>query len=217
MGSVNRVPKLQEIFKELDRRVTALERSRRFTIPVVADWTAYPRSPQSGDLFMDSKTGFIYVYCVDGDSTTTSALVYTTGSATFAVADLRGFKPSSTVAVVTGSTGYCATVSSAFAVVDASGSSPVPGTITVSFFAPTVVPAATPAITFSSGVPGAQTFPVGTVVTAHTWRQIMTSTDMISKFSGTLTTTSFSGLNSTIGFMAGGTGEIIAQNGYSPH
>lgn len=217
MGSVNRSPKLDQMFKDLDKRVTALERSRRFTIPTVQDYTQYPRTPQSGDVFMDSRTGFIFVFCVDGDTTTKASLAYVSGSATFTVADLRGFKPNQTVAVITGTTGYAALVSSAHSPVSAAGASPVPGSLTVSFFAPTPVPASTPSVTFSATVPGAQTFPVGTSVAAHTWRQVMTSTDMIFKFPATLTTTSFSGLNSTVGLMAGGTGEIIAQNGYSPH
>lgn len=217
MGAVNRTPSMKDLLDEIDKRVTALERSRRFTIPVVQDWTHYPWTPQSGDLFMDARTGFVFVFCVDGDCLTTASLVYTTGSATFTVDDLRGFKPNQTVAVVAGTTGYCATVASTFTPVDASGTSPVPGTIEVAFFTPSVVPTGTNTVTFSAGVPGAMTFPVGTNVTAHTWRQVMTSTDMISKFSGTLGTSSFSGLGSTVGTMTGGKGEIIAINGYSPH
>lgn len=214
MGAVNRNPSLNELFAGLERRIKALESSRRFTIPVIPDWTYAPDNPQSGDMIMDAENGFVFVFCVDGETTSTAAATVASGAVTLTVGERKGFKPNQSVAVEDASTGtiYLAVVSSAH--VAATGA----GTIAVTFVAPTV---STPTGLDASVPANSTNLGSGSILRACSWRQIVTTTDLIAKqaaiAAGTLSTTSFSGQNSTVGSNTGGMGERISYKGYSPH
>jgi hypothetical protein len=210
MGVVNKQPSLKQMLDALERRLSAVERSRRFTIPVLQDWTQYPLTPQSGDIVQDAETGFLFVYCIDGDTVPTGTVTVATGAATVAVSQLRGFKPYQSVAVVTAGTDYYAVVQAGFTPTTGAGSLPL------TFLALTVN---TPA-GFSATVPSDGVLAV-TRLQAASWRQLVTSSDLIAKqaqiAAGTLGTASFSGQNSAVGALTGGTGEMLAVNGFPPY
>jgi len=210
MGSVNKQPSMKEMFDTLDRRISAIERSRRFTVPVLQNWTQYPQTPQSGDIVQDAETGFLFVYCIDGVATPTATPTVASGSATVAVNQLRGFKPYQSVAVITAGVDYYAVVQAGFTPTVGAGNLPI------TFLALTVN---TPS-GFSATVPADGTLAV-TKVQAASWRQIITSSDLIAKqaaiAAGTLGTASFSGQNSAVGAITGGTGEMLAINGFPPY
>lgn len=96
MGVLNRDPQLAEMFKKLDERIRSLEAMRRFTIPVIPNYTKIPQYPQSGDCFIDATTGYLYVFLVlTGDGYTglssTSSITIGTGSRTFATTNTGSF------------------------------------------------------------------------------------------------------------------------------
>ena len=210
MGSVNKQPSLKQMFDSLEHRLSAIERSRRFTVPVLQDWTFYPQTPQSGDIVQDAETGFLFVYCIDGIGTPTATPTVTSGSTTIAMTQLRGFKPYQSVAVITAGNNYYAVVQAGFTPTVGAGSLPL------TFLALTVN---TPS-GFSATVPADGTLAV-TKVQASSWRQLITSSDLIAKqtaiSSNTLSTASFSGQNSAVGATTGGTGEMVAVNGFPPY
>jgi len=158
----------------------------------------------------DAETGFLFVYCIDGTTTPTATPTVTSGSTTIAVNQLRGFKPYQSVAVITAGVDYYAVVQAGFTPTVGAGSLPL------TFLALTVN---TPS-GFSATVPPNGTLAV-TKVQASSWRQIITSTELIAKqtaiSSNTLTTASFSGQNSAVGSTTGGTGEMVAINGFPPY
>ena len=210
MGVVNKQPDLRQMFESLNKRVSAIERSRRFTVPVLQDWREYPIHPQSGDLIQDAETGFLYVYCIDGTATPTATPTVSAAAATVAVDQLRGFKPNQSVAVITAGTDYYAVVQAAFVPTVGAGNLPL------TFLALTVdVPTG-----FSATVPPNGSLAV-TSIQAASWRQLVTASDLISKqtaiAAGTLGTASFGGQNSAVGSNTGGTGEMLAIGGYPPY
>jgi hypothetical protein len=210
MGVVNKQPSLKQMLVDLEKRIASIERSRRFTVPVLQDWTQYPLTPQSGDIVQDAETGFLFVYCIDGNTVPTGTVTVSAGAATVAVSQLRGFKPYQSVAVITAGTDYYAVVQAGFTPTVGAGSLPL------TFLALTV---STPA-GFSATVPADGTLAV-TNLKAASWRQLITSSDLIAKQTqiglGTLGTASFSGQNSAVGALTGGTGEMLSVNGFPPY
>lgn len=96
MGVVNKDPELGRVFQELERRIRALEAMRRFTIPVVPNYTKFPTYPQSGDCFIDASTGYFYVFVIlTGDGytglTSVSSNTIGTGSKTFTMTNTGSF------------------------------------------------------------------------------------------------------------------------------
>jgi hypothetical protein len=212
MGTVNRHPSLRGMLDDLEKRVRALETQRRFTIPVVTDWSYLPFTPQSGDLAMDAKTGFVYAYCIDADTTTTSNVTLAAGAGTFPVAQLSGFKPNDVVVLVSGGSAYLGVVSSAHVATSGAGNV----TFTLKALNASPVPAKGVQTTVPSG-----TINSGARVYAPTWRQLVTATDLLTKFQvagvGSALTTSWGGANSAAGSNTSGFGAQVATNGYKPY
>lgn len=216
MPVINRFPRLDLIVGDLQRRLTVLERMKRPTQIVVRGCTNLPGTsttngyPQSGDMAIDSTTGFLWVFMFDGNTVTTQAFTHTTGADTFAVSDRIGFKPNQLI-VVQASNGvyYPAQISSAY--VATTG----PGTITCTFGSVTFsgVAMTNP---FSGGstvaAPNPTTFNSGAQVLGSSWRQVVSASDLISR-GGTFT--GASGANSSLGSNIGGLGEVLAR-GYKP-
>ena len=224
MGFVNKPPDLNDSITGLEKRIRALEASKRFTIPVVSDWRYCPMSPQSGDIVMDGSTRCLYVYCVDWEATLRSA-VTTDGTyvSTLNVSNRFKLKANQLIAVINGLNVYYAIVSSSYTQVSNTGSGN-PGNVSVLFplmdaNTSSSIQWSTQTYTVWSRPPNPTTLPIGTVVRAATWRQLVTSNDLIAKqgliAAGTLGTTSFGGANSAPGFITGGIGENVCL-GYSP-
>lgn len=206
MGIVNQSPDLKKMIDDIHRRLNALERSRQVSVPVVANWASFPRNPQPGSLFLDTSTGLLFVYAQDVSATTTVAATYTANPLSFTVSSVGTLQVNQTVAV-DGGTGkkFVARVTTVTA----------PFTVGVTFLA--VTPASAVPTGFTATLPANPTvFPIGTKVVARSWRQIVTTTDLMNKVAG-LTTSSFGGTNSTVGSHTGGTGEIVAYGGYPPY
>jgi len=53
MGYINLPPTLKDLFDGLSNRITKLEMSQRFTVPIV---TADPTNPRNGDMWYNSTT-----------------------------------------------------------------------------------------------------------------------------------------------------------------
>jgi hypothetical protein len=211
MGVVNKMPNIKKMFDEIYRRLNALERTRQISFPVESDWTRFPKTPQPGSGFIDASTGLLYIYIQDVNTATTAAATFTTNPLTLTVEATGSLQANQTVAI-DGGTGnkYIATVTSVTA----------PNTVQVTFIA--VTPATAVPTGFTATVPTNPTvFPAGTKLVARSWRQIITSTDLLNKqgaiAGSTLSTTSFGGTNSAAGAHTGGTGEIVAYNGYPPY
>ena len=96
MGVINKDPELGKMFADLDKRIRALEASKRFTIPVVPNYTKFPTYPQSGDCFIDASTGYFYIYVIlvgvgYSGLTSTSSNTVGTGSKTFTMTNTGSF------------------------------------------------------------------------------------------------------------------------------
>lgn len=212
MGSVNRFPSQARTLDALDARIRALETQRRFTIPVVTDWSYLPFTPQSGDLAMDAETGFVYAYCVDADGTTTGSVTLSSGTGTFPVTQLRGFKPNDVVVVTSAGSSWLGVVSSSHVATTGAGNV----TLTIKALNASPVPAKNLQTTVPAG-PIAS----GARVYTPTWRQLITATDLLTKLqiagvAGSLAT-SWSGANSAAGSNTGGLGAQPALEGYKPY
>jgi hypothetical protein len=212
MGVLNQNPQLGAMFADLDRRIRALEAVRRFTIPVVPDYTKFPAYPQSGDCVIDASTGYLYVFLVlaglgyQGLTSVTSNTIGT-GSKTFAMTNTGSFQTGDPIRFTqTGSTtNYMAGFISSIT---------TNSSITVN-------------VTTTGG---SGTFAAWTAGAAGAWRQIATYADFIS--AGIYFSTSSGGSaiasaqsvagggsgsatsGSTVG--TGGTGYLLAS-GYAPH
>ena len=56
MGIINLDPSLYAMFQELNRRIEVLEKSTRFTAPVVA---TDPANPRKGDIWINSTSNLL--------------------------------------------------------------------------------------------------------------------------------------------------------------
>ena len=63
MGYINLDPELFSLFKGLTDRLDRLERSPRFTVPIV---TADPTNPRKGDAWINSTTNLLKVVDKNG-------------------------------------------------------------------------------------------------------------------------------------------------------
>jgi len=212
MGVTNRPPDLKKMIDDLTRRIAALERSRQVSFPVLGDWTQFPRNPQPGQAFIDGSTGTLFIYCEDTTWTTTATATFTANPLTLTVDNASTALQVNQTVAVDGGTGnkFIATVTSVTP----------PYTVQLTFIA--VSPATAVPDGFTATVPPNPTvFPVGTKVIDRSWRQVITSTELINKqgliATSALTTSSFAGTNSTPGTHTGGTGEIVAYGGYPPY
>lgn len=212
MGVTNRLPNMKKMLDDINRRLAALERSRQVSFPVVSDWTAYPRNPQPGSAFIDGSTGLMYVYVQDASMNTVTEATFTANPFTITVNATSSSLQLNQMVAVDGGTNlrFTALVTSITP----------PSTVGLTFIA--VTPASAVSTGFAATVPAnPTTFPVGTKIIARSWRQLVTSTDLLNKqgliATSALTTASFGGTNSTKGSHTGGTGEIIAYQGYPPY
>lgn len=214
MGTVNRHPSMKEMLSRLEARIHALETQRRFTIPVVTDWSYLPFTPQSGDLAMDAKTGFVYAYCIDADTVTTAGISSGTTTYTAPVAQLSGFKPNDVLVLRSATTGnaWLGVVSSAHVATTGAGNL----TFTLQSLDPTPTPAKGLQTTAFVG-----SFAAGARIFTPTWRQLVTATDLLTKLQiagvGAALSTSWGGANSDAGSNTGGFGAQVAAEGYRPY
>jgi len=212
MGVLNLQPSLQKIIGDLEDRIKYLESSRRFTVPVVPDYTKYPTQPQSGDMMLDASTGYLYVFLIltgTGYSNiiSSSSINISVASLTFATTNTGSFNVGDPVRIYqTGST-----------------TNYMDGSIT----------ALTSNVSMTvnvTAIGGSGTFASWSITAFGAWRQIATYADLIaanvflSTSSGGSATVSVSSIGgggsgsatsgSSVG--TGGTG-LIRTSGYAPH
>lgn len=208
MGLLTRQPDLHRIIKELEDRVRYLERTRRLTVTTVSDYRQRPAMAQSGDLMVDSSTGFLYIFMFDGNTTvkTTTSINYA-GFTDVEFANRVGFKPGQSVALTIGSTVYYSWISPTDVRVPVYGSTVQPGFVGLQLRASSVNPDfPTP--------PAPLVVPAGSKLEGRSWRQIIDATTF-RRLIPSVGIYNFAGFGSAHGGITQGLGEMIG-NGYPP-
>lgn len=179
MGVLNQDPALAQMFNDLNKRIAGLEQSKRFTVPTVVDSTKYPQYPQCGDMIIDASSGYVYIFIVQsgvnyqGKTSKSSITIASSGSLTFTMTDTGSFLKQDRVRIYS----------------TASQANYIDGTITAVTTNVSITITAT-------GSAGSGTFASWMFTAYGTWRQLLTTVDLVaadiyvSKTAGGAATTS---------------------------
>lgn len=194
MGVLNQDPELGRMFADLSKRITNLEQSKRFTVPTVVDSTKYPPYPQSGDMIVDAGTGYLYIFIVNsginyqGIVSSTSATIASSGSITFATKNTGSFLKTDRLRIYS----------------TVSPSNYIDATVTSTVINTSITVTATASV-------GTGTFTAWTITSFGTWRQVVTTADLVS-YNLFVATTSGGAATTAISNVVGG-GDGSSQTG----
>jgi len=194
MGVLNQDPALAQMFNDLNKRIAGLEQSKRFTVPTVVDSTKYPQYPQSGDMILDASSGYLYIFIVQsginyqGIVSTSSNTVASSGSLTFLTSNTGSFLKQDRLRIYS--------TASPANYIDA----------TVSAVTTNVSLTVT-----ATGSAGSGTFAAWTITAYGTWRQLLTTVDLVAS-NIYVATSSGAAATATISSVVGG-GDGSSQTG----